>query len=88
MDIKGCVILIKFYPFDRPFSIYSVGHILGGIVTICSGIISPYISLLLFSGFTIYEWVEQEKINDEMYRDYVEFLLGMFLCSLLMLAIQ
>ena len=46
--------------------------------------LNPVISLLLFTGFTIYEWVEQEKINDDMYRDYVEFLLGMFLTAVVM----
>ncbi len=75
---------LSIYPFDRPFSIYSVGHILGGILTTATTVFNPVISLLLFTGFTIYEWVEQEKINDDMYRDYVEFLLGMFLTAVVM----
>lgn len=70
--------MIDFYPFDRPFSVYSLGHILGGMITATLAYMSPITSILLFTGFTIYEWVEQEKINDAMYRDYVEFLLGMY----------
>lgn len=69
------------YPFDRPFTFYSAGHIFGGMITAVFAIYAPLLSLLLFSGFTIYEWVEQEKINDDMYRDYVEFLLGMFVIA-------
>jgi hypothetical protein len=69
---------LNVYPFDRPFTAYTAGHILGGVLTAAMSIYTPLLSLLLFSGFTIYEWGEQEKINDDMYRDYVEFLLGMF----------
>ncbi len=76
--------MIDFYPFDRPFSVYSLGHILGGMITATLAYMSPITSILLFTGFTIYEWVEQEKINDDMYRDYVEFLLGMFLTAVVM----
>lgn len=76
--------MIDFYPFDRPFSVYSLGHILGGMITATLAYMSPITSILLFTGFTIYEWVEQEKINDAMYRDYVEFLLGMFLTAVVM----
>lgn len=73
-----------YYPFDREFTFYSVGHLAGGMITAFFATCTPPLALLLFSGFTIYEWVEQEKINDDMYRDYVEYLLGMFATAVLL----
>lgn len=63
----------------------SVAHYLGGSIAAALALIVPTLTILLTALFVIYEMDEKWTISDESFVDLREYLLGMFLTSLLVL---
>jgi cytochrome b subunit of formate dehydrogenase len=74
-----------FHVLWNKFSIYTIGHFVGGGVALLLSAISPFASILLFAGFMIYELNEDYHITDQAFKDILEFLLGMYMAAILML---
>lgn len=66
-------------------TLFTVVHMLAGIITILAIQVSFVVPFLLFCGFMIYELNEDWHLGDGAYRDILEYDVGMFVGVLILI---
>jgi hypothetical protein len=58
--------------------LYSVTHFLGGVITGVVSRVNPILAVLMFITFIIYELDEDWHLNDDAYKDILEYMVGLY----------
>ena len=58
--------------------ITDVMHVLGGILTSAASFKSPLLSTFMFASFIAYELSEYYRLNDQVYKDILEYMVGLY----------
>ncbi len=69
----------------REFSLYSICHICAGVLTILSSYVCWALPPSLLIGFVIYEISEDYHINDGAFKDVLEYCIGLYGSTILLL---
>ena len=65
-----------------------IAHIVAGTLTALASFINPALSILLFITFLVYELDETWHISDESYRDILEYAIGLYITTTIIIALK